>query len=100
MKYDDSKPMFDCIPPNAELEVAKQLTLGAKEYGRDNWYNVQPFHERYLDATLRHINAYRRGETFAKDHGTHHLAGAIASLLFILEYDLITPFIPDTTLEQ
>jgi hypothetical protein len=73
------------VPPNALLAVAKVLTFGAEKYGRDNWRQVSNAETRYLDAALRHINAYQRGEAVDHESGESHLAHAVCSLVFMLE---------------
>lgn len=84
-KADDGKVMMDTIPPHAELAVARVLTFGAKKYSRGNWAHVENSDERYMDAALRHINAYRRGEQTDSETGENHLAHAICCLMFMLD---------------
>lgn len=84
-KYDTGKPLMGAVPPNAMLAVARVLTFGAEKYGRDNWRQVENAETRYLDAALRHINAYQRGEVADLESGESHLACAVCSLMFMLE---------------
>lgn len=84
-KHDSGKPLMGAIPPNALLAVAEVLTFGAEKYGRDNWRQVENAETRYLDAALRHINAYQRGEAADPESGESHLAHAVCSLMFMLE---------------
>lgn len=84
-KHDSGKPLMGAVPPNALLAVAKVLTFGAQKYGRDNWQLVDNAETRYMDAALRHINAYQRGEQLDPESGENHLAHAVCSLMFILE---------------
>lgn len=84
-KHDSGKPLMGAVPPNALLAVAKVLTFGAEKYGRDNWRQVKNAETRYMDAALRHINAYQRGEAADPESGESHLAHAVCSLMFILE---------------
>lgn len=79
------------IPPHAELAVARVLTFGASKYSRDNWALVENAEERYMDAALRHINAYRRGEPVDTETGESHLAHAICCLMFLLEMEEKSP---------
>ena len=37
IKFDDNKPDYSLIPPNALEDVVKVLTIGAKKYDRHNW---------------------------------------------------------------
>lgn len=84
-KADDGKVMMGAMPPHAELAVARVLTFGAKKYGRGNWARVENSDEHYMDAALRHINAYRRGEQTDSETGESHLAHAICCLIFMLD---------------
>ena len=84
-KHDSGKPLMGAVPPNSLLAVAKVLTFGAEKYGRDNWRKVENAETRYLDAALRHINAYQRGEAADPESGESHLAHAVCSLMFMLE---------------
>lgn len=84
-KYDSGKPLMGAVPPNALLVVARVLTFGAGKYGRGNWRHVDNAEARYMDAALRHINAYNRGEVADPESGESHLAHAVCSLMFMLE---------------
>lgn len=84
-KHDSGKPLMGAVPPNALLAVAKVLTFGAEKYGRVNWRRVNNAETRYLDAALRHINAYQRGEVADPESGESHLTHAVCSLMFMLE---------------
>ena len=84
-KHDSGKPLMGAVPPNALLAVARVLTFGAEKYGRDNWRQVANAETRYLDAALRHLNAYQRGELADPESGESHLAHAVCSLMFMLE---------------
>lgn len=84
-KHDSGKPLMGAVPPNVLLAVARVLTFGAEKYGRDNWRQVENAETRYLDAALRHINAYQRGEAADPESGESHLAHAVCSLMFMLE---------------
>lgn len=84
-KLDAGKPTFRLIPPRALLFVAQVLEYGARKYSPDNWRKVENLQERYLDAALRHINAYQRSEFLDEQSKLPHLAHAVTSLLFMLE---------------
>lgn len=87
-KDDHSKPRYDLIPPHAELELAHVLTMGAEKYGANNWHQGGPESiPRYIAAAQRHIAAYRRGEELDGESGYQHLAHAVASLMFVLEFE-------------
>src|SRR5690554_1536972 len=87
-KDDHGKPRYGLIPPHAELELARVLTMGAEKYGADNWRKGGAESiPRYVDAAQRHIAAYRRGEELDGESGLQHLAHAVASLMFIMELE-------------
>ena len=85
-KEDTDKPRFDLIPPLAEEEIARVLTFGAQKYAPGNWRKVDD-PARYVAAALRHINAYRSGQTHDGETELHHLAHAMCCLAFIVELE-------------
>jgi hypothetical protein len=85
IKHDGDKPDYSLVPFGALDEVVKALTYGATKYDRFNWKNVEEV--RYQAAALRHISAYMQGEKFDPETGINHLAHAVCSLLFLVEFD-------------
>lgn len=86
-KLDGGKVIMGAIPPDAELAVARVLTFGAEKYARDNWRKVPDMDVRYMDAALRHLNAYRRGEQVDAESGESHLAHAACCIMFLLQIE-------------
>lgn len=90
VKHDQGKPRMSLVPPRALREVAEVLTLGAAKYEPENWRKVLDGPDgpsRYLDAALRHINAYQIGFREDEESGRNHLAHAVCCLLFLVEGD-------------
>lgn len=87
-KYDTGKQRYDLIPPLAESEMVDVLTFGATKYGAENWRKLDDLKPRYIAAALRHIAAYRKGQTHDEESGKHHLAHALCCLAFITQTDL------------
>lgn len=87
-KDDGDKLRYDLMPELAEEEVVAVLTYGAHKYGAHNWRHVEDALERYFAAARRHMKAARKGERIDPESGRNHLAHAIASLLFLLEFDM------------
>lgn len=85
IKFDAEKPDYSLIPPNALNDLAKVLTYGAAKYDRENWRKLDDLQNRYFAAAQRHMWAVRSGEPFDPETGIHHMAHAVASLMFILE---------------
>lgn len=85
IKYDGEKPDYSLVPFGALDEVVKVLTHGASKYDRFNWEHVEDI--RYQAAALRHISSYMQGEKYDPETGINHLAHAICSLMFLVEFD-------------
>lgn len=96
VKHDSDKLRYDLLPPLALEELVKVLTHGAKKYDDDNWRNVPNWKKRYFAATQRHQWQWKQGiiQDDAPDakgspgSHCHHIACAIASLMFLLEKEL------------
>ncbi len=87
-KHDQGKPLYNLIPVHAEAELVDVLTFGATKYAPNQWRNVPDATERYTAAAMRHMAAYRMGDTHDEESGKHHLAHAMCCLAFIIELDL------------
>ncbi len=88
MKFDSEKARMGLLPPHALESVAEVLTFGAKKYQPNNWKYVENAHARYIDAAMRHINAYVKGEVEDPESGLPHMSHAICCLMFIADLDL------------
>ncbi len=86
-KYDDGKLLMSLVQPEFTEAIADVLTFGAGKYGPNNWQKVDNAESRYMDALLRHLSAYRRGEDVDSESGLSHLAHAATNIMFILHFD-------------
>jgi hypothetical protein len=78
------KLRFDLIPSTSLKAVAAVITTNQKKYpGVPQWVEGVSF-ESYYGAILRHLNDWHLGEDHDPD-GFHHLAGAAASILILLD---------------
>lgn len=84
-KDDKGKRRFSLLPAMAVRTVVDVLMFGAAKYGDENWRKVKDPHTRYYDALMRHVDAWRDGETLDTDSGLPHLAHAVCCLLFMIE---------------
>ena len=84
IKHDSEKLRWSLVPFDAMEEVVKVLEYGAKKYAPDNWKHVDNGEERYFNAMMRHLVAYRNGERKDPDSGLSHISHAICSGLFLL----------------
>ncbi len=71
--------------PKAFRALTEVFQQGAIKYARDNWKLGGKPDTEYLDAALRHVFAFRSGETYASDTGNHHLAHALWNLAALIE---------------
>ncbi len=86
VKHDSAKIKFSLIPPECLIELAKHVSYGAKKYKPDNWKKVDSV-DRYYDALMRHIEAWRSGETYDED-GKIHLVAVFTNACFLLWFEL------------
>lgn len=86
-KADSSKPRWSLLPEDTIADVIDVLEFGAKKYQVDNWQHVPDARTRYYDATMRHIEAWWRGEKNDVESGLHHLSHAVCCLLFLMWFD-------------
>lgn len=80
-KYNAGKPMISLVEPLFIEGIAKVLTFGAKKYDVDNWKKGIPENE-VIDALLRHLIDYRKGEHFDPETGLDHRDHIGCNLMF------------------
>lgn len=88
-KFDGGKPRFGLLPPIALEETAKVLTYGAEKYEEENWRRVPGAEDRYFDAALRHMWAWKQGQMNDPETNLHHMAHAVCCLMFIAELSIL-----------
>lgn len=86
-KNDEDKNRLDLIEPQFIEGVGEVLTFGANKYEPNNWQNVENAEDRYYAAALRHLMAWRRGETVDEESGLSHLKHAATNLMFLLHFE-------------
>jgi len=85
-KFGIQKPQLHLIPPAANEEMAKALTLGAKKYGERNWLGTKVCMSTYLSAMRRHIDKILDGEDYDLEGlHAHHLGHVMAGCAIILD---------------
>lgn len=82
-KDDKGKLRYSLIPPDALAWIARVLTDGAAKYGPHNWRRVRGKRERYTDALIRHLEAFRAGK-WLDESGAPHLAHVATNAIFLL----------------
>jgi hypothetical protein len=83
-KFDKEKLRWDLIDYKQIEKLAKVLTMGAAKYSPDNWKKVEPFNDRYFAALMRHLVAWRNGETVDPESGQSHLDHAMCNIMFLM----------------
>ncbi len=81
----DTKPSLMAVPMIAVYEMGKAMLDGVRKYGLFNWRKHEVRSDVYIDAAMRHINAWNDGEGVAADSGVHHLAHAMACMSIIID---------------
>lgn len=79
--------MYSLLPAGPLAEVARVYGYGATKYSPNNWRKGYPW-SWSLDALLRHIEAFRGGESVDPESGRHHLAHAVFHLLALMEFEV------------
>ena len=79
------KTPLGLIPSYAMAETAWVHKLGAEKYGPFNWRKTGVCASTYVNAILRHLNAWRDGETVDPESGISHLAHVACSCNILLD---------------
>ena len=89
-KDDKAKPIAGELVlgfPRALEALVAVATYGANKYSRGGYLHVNNFDVRYLDAAMRHLLSYGRGDKTDKESGLPHLAHCLWNIAAILEME-------------
>ena len=81
------KTPLGLIPPYAMEQTAWAHKLGAEKYGPFNWRDTGVCATTYVNAIMRHLNAWRDGEDLDQESGISHLAHVACSCNILLDAD-------------
>jgi hypothetical protein len=81
------KTPLGLIPSYAMEQTAWVHKLGSDKYGPYNWRKTGVCASTYVNAILRHLNAWRDGETLDPESGISHLAHVACSCNILLDAD-------------
>lgn len=84
VKHDSDKPRFSLLPLKQVWDIVAVLEFGAKKYTPCGWQKVPDAENRYFDAAMRHLCAWRSGEKRDPETNLPHLAHAACCLLFLM----------------
>ena len=73
------------IPPHAMEQTAWVHKLGADKYGPWNWRETGVCASTYVNAIMRHLNAWRDGEDLDPESGFSHLAHIACSCNILMD---------------
>lgn len=79
------KTPLGLIPSYAMEQTALVHKLGSEKYGPFNWRDTGICASTYVNAILRHLNAWRDGETVDPESGISHLAHVACSCNILLD---------------
>jgi len=82
-KHDIGKLRWDLLPLDAPEAIVKVLTYGAEKYGADTWQDLPNGKDRYFSALMRHLVAWRRGETHDAESGLPHIDHVLCNAAFL-----------------
>lgn len=87
VKWDRDKPKWYLLPFEEVEDIVRVMTFGAEKYEPDNWMRVPDATNRYFDALMRHIAAWKKGELVDPETGITHLAHAGFNILCLMWFD-------------
>jgi hypothetical protein len=90
-KDDEGKLRYDLIPAIFMQTEAEVFTYGASKYGDNNWMEGGMGVDRLYAAAMRHIQAWKSGETNDPESGLPHMAHARWNLGAIMHFDAMSP---------
>ena len=78
----------DLLPLGPLWEVVEVLEHGAEKHSPFGWQDTDRYDaEYYFNKAAGHLAKYKMGETREEESGKHHVAHAIADLLFVMWHD-------------
>ena len=103
-KLDTGKSALALLPSGPLLAVGNVMAYGAAKYNEspgseDNWRKGMAY-RRVASAALRHIEQWLDREDLDPESGENHLAHAMCSLLFLMQYQITGRGIDDRPTDQ
>ena len=91
MKFDNGKNRLGLVFKGfakALEQVGWVGTFGAHKYRPDSWQTIPDAKKRYMDALLRHLFSYLKGDIRDDETGYNHLSHVAWNALAILNMEL------------
>lgn len=90
LRYNDGKLRYDLVPPFAQQEYARVLTIGAKKYAERNWERGMAW-SKVIASAERHLEEIKKGNDLDSETGVLHSAHLMTNAAFLTEYYKIFP---------
>jgi len=85
LRYNDGKPRYDLIPPEALEDLAILYQRGASKYAERNWERGMSWCKCFA-SMMRHAWAWMRGEENDPETGVHHMTAVAWNAFAIVTY--------------
>lgn len=72
LRFNDGKPRFDLLPPEALIALADHYRRGAEKYADRNWERGMDWGKCFASME-RHAWAWQGGEDLDPETGSHHM---------------------------
>lgn len=84
----DNKLPWELLPIEVIEEAVKVYQFGAEKYGVNTWQKLENGKERYYAALMRHLVAWRKGETKDEESQLHPLSHVIWNAIALLWFEM------------
>jgi hypothetical protein len=85
LRYDDGKPRFDLLPPEAMWALAELYRVGASKYAARNWERGMSWMKCFA-CLMRHAWRWMAGEEHDSETGCHHMIHVAWNAIAIFVY--------------
>ena len=94
------KTPLGLIPPHSMEQAALVHKFGASRYGPFNWRDTGVCASTYVNAIMRHLNAWRDGEDLDHESGISHIAHIACSCNILMDADYCGTLMDDRNKAQ
>lgn len=85
LRFNEGKPRFDLLPPEALEALADHYGKGARKYADRNWERGMAWGKCFA-SMMRHAWAFWRGEDHDAETGSHHMIAVAWNAIAIFTY--------------
>lgn len=85
LRFNDGKPRYDLLPPDALDALADHYRKGAEKYDARNWERGMAWCKCFA-SLMRHGWAWLRGEDYDPETGTHHMIAVAWNAIALFVY--------------